>query len=80
MNGQGRHGERDAIEDDGGSLVVPAAERVGEDGGANGRKVTTMSSRVFRSNTVRSAARMWSNMDVVVNPHLSDEQECDGVG
>jgi hypothetical protein len=29
---------------------------------AKGRNATAMSTRVFRSNTTRSAARMWSNM------------------
>jgi hypothetical protein len=29
---QRRHVERDGVEDDGGSLAVPAAQRVGEDG------------------------------------------------
>jgi hypothetical protein len=80
VEGQGRHVERDAVEGDGRSLAVSAAQRPGEDRcgereerhGHQQQRVQEQHDPVGRSDVVEH--------DVVVGPHLSDEQERDGVG
>ena len=58
----GRQQERQAVEDDGGTLPMPGPQGGGQHAGANGRNAMSISSRVLRNNTVRSTTRMWSNM------------------
>jgi hypothetical protein len=70
-----RHREGDAVEDDCGSLTISASLRPGEDGGGEGKErddheqqgVQEKYDSVGRTNVIEH--------DVVVDPHLSDEQE-----
>jgi len=50
------------VEDDGGALPCPVRKAAASTEAANGRNAMSISSRVLRNSTARSATRMWPNM------------------
>jgi hypothetical protein len=77
---QRRHAECDAVEDDGGSLAVSAAQRPGKYGGAERKKRHDHQQQGVQQEYEPVGCTDVVEHDVVVGPHLSDKQERDGVG
>jgi hypothetical protein len=75
-----RQVERDAVEDDGGSLAVSAAQRPGKDGGGERKERHDHQQQGVQEQHDPVGCTDVVEHDVVVSPHLSDEQECEGVG
>jgi hypothetical protein len=69
-----------AIEDDDGSLAVCVAECSGEDGGGERKERDDHQQQGVQEQYDPVGCTDVVEHDVVVGPHLSDEQECDGVG
>jgi hypothetical protein len=77
---QRRQVERDAVEDDRGSLAVSAAQRPREDGRGERKECHDHQHQGVQEQYRPVGCTNVVEHHMVVHPYLSDEQECDHVG